>query len=192
MLPSFKEKIEGYEQARKTTSSSTAFGNTASKGSSQRRPPEGLAQPSSRSRAPRGRDERDRCLAWRGRCFHCAKENYLLLHCNYPENVNCNLCSATGHITPACSQLQNVCAIQQLPASAPASQTLASAYNGGTSFPAGGASTTWTASSSSSTSSSSSPSRAGAFYTLVNRPTPETVTGLARSLCAWASRVLHA
>ena len=43
-LPSFNEKIKGYEQARKTTSS-TAFGNAASRGNPNRRPPPYAAIP---------------------------------------------------------------------------------------------------------------------------------------------------
>ena len=47
-LPAFNMKIEGFEQARKTTAS-TAHGNAASKSSSQRRPP-ASTQPKNKSR----------------------------------------------------------------------------------------------------------------------------------------------
>ena len=134
-LPSFNEKIEGYKQARKTTSPSTAFGNAASKGNNNHRPAAGESKPSQHPGPARGRGERDHRLALRGRCFGYPKDDHLLPHCNYPENVKCNLCSATCHIMPACSRRQNVRSIQQLPASTPASQKLAIAYGGGSSFP---------------------------------------------------------
>ena len=58
-LLAFNHKIEGYEQARKATAS-TAYGNTASKGASQRRPSEGGPPKSnSHSAAPHGRGERN-------------------------------------------------------------------------------------------------------------------------------------
>ena len=107
-LPSFNEKIKGYEEARKTTSS-TAFGNSAFKGNPNcRPPPSGQQRSTERSGAPCGRGEQDRRLALRGHCFRCTKEDHLLPHCTYPKSVKCNLCSATGHITPACSRRQNV------------------------------------------------------------------------------------
>ena len=62
-LPSFNKKIEGYEEARKTTSLSTAFGNAASQGNPQRRPAGGQAKPFQLPGAARGRGERDCRLA---------------------------------------------------------------------------------------------------------------------------------
>ena len=61
-LLDFNDKNEGCEQARKTTAS-TAYGNAASKGASQRRPSTGPPKSNFRSAAPRGRGERDRRLA---------------------------------------------------------------------------------------------------------------------------------
>ena len=71
-LLAFNNKIEGFEQVRKTTAS-TAFGNAASKAASQRCPPTGGQNKSNpRSSNPHGRGECDRRLALRGRCFRCA------------------------------------------------------------------------------------------------------------------------
>ena len=74
-LPSFNEKIKGYEQARKTTSSSTAFVNAASKGNTNCRLADGQSKSSQCPGAARGRGERDRCLTLRGRCFRCVKDD---------------------------------------------------------------------------------------------------------------------
>ena len=90
-LPAFNDKIEGNEQARKSTASGTAYGKAASKGGSQRRSSTGPPKANSRSTASRGRSERDRRLTLHGRCFCCAKEDHLLPQCSYPENVKCNL-----------------------------------------------------------------------------------------------------
>ena len=162
-------KIEGFEQARKTTAS-TAYGNTALKPSSQRRPSAPAQPKNNRSSNNRGRGERDRRLALRGRCFRCAKDDPMLPQCSYPADVKCNLCSSKGHITPACSHRQNAHATQKHPhSSSPASQQLALTYDG--SFPADGA-PSWI-SPPSAPSTSSAPSQAGAFYTPANMPTPE-------------------
>ena len=169
-LQSFNTKIEGYEQARKTTAT-TAFGITASKTSPQRRlPMNNQNKPNNRPSNTRGRGKRDRRLALHGRCFRCAKDDHILPQCSYPADIKCNLCSASGHITPACSRCQNVRAIQQLPhsQSTAASQQLALTYDGN--FPADGASS-WV--SSPSAPSSSAMSRAGASYMPANRPTLE-------------------
>ena len=170
-LKSINNKIEGYEQARKTTAS-TAFENAASKATPQHRLPAGAQNKSNpRPSYSHGRGERDRRLALHGHSFRCAKEDHLLPQCSYPCDVKCHLCSATGHITPACSRRQNVHSIQQLPhsSSTAASQQLALTYDGN--FTADGASS-WI-SSPSAPSASLAASRAGAFYTPANRPTPE-------------------
>ena len=153
-LPAFNRAIEGYEQARKTTASS-AHGNIASKA-----PPRRVSgqnqQKNNRSSNPRGRGEKDRRLALRGRCFRCAKEDHMLPQCSYPSDVKCNLYSASGHITPACSRRQNAQVAQQ--------------HSVG-SLPADSASS-WVAPPHAS-STSSAPSQAGAFFTPTNMPTPE-------------------
>ena len=169
-LPAFNRTIEGYEQARKTTASS-AHGNVASR-SNQRRPASQNQQKSSRQNqnANRGKGEKDRRLALRGRCFRCAKDDHMLPNCSYPADVKCNLCSAQGHITPACSRRQNARTVQQVPpsVSSGSQQQLALTYDN--SFPADGSS--WPAPHRTS-SVSSVPSQAGAFYTPANLPTPE-------------------
>ena len=157
-LPAFNRAIEGYEQARKTTAP-TAHGNAAQ-----------TQQKNSRQNNPRGRGEKDRRLALRGRCFRCAKDDHMLPNCSYPADVKCNLCSAPGHITPACSRRQNARTAQQVPASVSSGsqQQLALTFDG--SFPADGSS--W-AGPHHASSVSSAPSQAGAFYTPANLPTPE-------------------
>ena len=102
-LPAFNVKIEGFEQARKTTAS-TAFGNAASKSPSQRRPPASTQPKNNHPSNNRGKGEHDRRLALCGRCFCCAKDDHMLPQCSYPVDVKCNLCSSQGHITPACSR----------------------------------------------------------------------------------------
>ena len=169
-LPAFNRAIEGYEQARKTTAPS-AHGNAASR-SNQRRPAPQPRQKNSRpaQSATRGKGEKDRRLALRGRCFRCAKDDHMLPDCSYPSDVKCNLCSAQGHISPACSRRQNVRSVQQVPAlaSSGSQQQLAITYDN--SFPADGSS--WPGPHRAS-SVSSAPSQAGAFYTPANLPTPE-------------------
>ena len=65
----FNMKIEGFEQARKTTAS-IAFENAAYKPSSQRQlPPSNQPKNNNRPSNNRGKGERDRRLALRGRCF---------------------------------------------------------------------------------------------------------------------------
>ena len=167
-LPEFNSKIEGYEQACKTTATS-AHGNAASK-PSQRRNPNQNQPKNNRSSNNRGRGEKDRRLALRGRCFRCAKDDHMLPQCSYPSDVKCNLCSASGHITPACSHRQSARVAQQNPhSSASTSQQLALTYDAA--FPEDGASS-WIAPLPTS-SASSAPSQAGAFYTPANMPTPE-------------------
>ena len=76
-LNNFNEKIEGFEQARKTEMSS-AHGLVA-KGSTPRR--QGAQQnrnPSKSTQNKVGGSERSRRAALRGRCFRCSKEDHLL------------------------------------------------------------------------------------------------------------------
>ena len=79
-LSAFNMKIEGFEQARKTTVS-TAFGNAASRSSSQRRPPASTQLKNNRSSNNRGKGERDRRLTLRDHCFRCAKDDHMLPQC---------------------------------------------------------------------------------------------------------------
>ena len=177
-LALFSEKIEGFEQARRTLSSSSAYGNAVSRSGnpSARRNPGQPGRNNTKNTPTHGRGERDRCLALRGKCFRCAKSDHMLPACSYPDSVKCYLGGATGHVTPACGRRQNTQMIQhhQIPPSTPpsshASPQLAIAYDGGSQFSADG-SASWPLPSSSS-SFTSSP-RAGAFYTPANQPTPE-------------------
>ena len=175
-LRGFSEKIEGYEQARKTEPEA-AYGNAAQRQTPNRRPPATGGKSAGRNSAPRNRGEKDRRLALRGKCFRCAKNDHMLPACSYPDSVKCNLCGATGHITPACGRRQVAQVAQQIPSSSSSSshaisspQQLAIAYDGGSGYNADSA--TWPPPSSAS-SSVSSVTRAGAFYTPSNLPTPE-------------------
>ena len=68
-LRGFSEKIEGYEQARKTEPEA-AYGNAAQRQNNANcRPPATGGKPSGRNSAPRNRGEKDRRLALRGKCF---------------------------------------------------------------------------------------------------------------------------
>ena len=99
-LLSFNDKIEGYEQARKTESS-TAFG-LAIKGSPQKRNQSSQPTRNAQKSAPnRGGNERSRRSALRGRCFRCAREDHMLPQCSYPATVKCNTCNNSGHISSA-------------------------------------------------------------------------------------------
>ena len=176
--PTLAEKIEGFEQARRTTATS-AFGNAASRNpsSSSRRNSGQNGHPANRPNPPCRMGERDQCLTLRGKCFRCAKTDHLLHQCSYPEGVKCNLCGTVGHVTPACGRRQVAQMAQQnQPLSPPSStqppQQLAIAYDGGSHFSADGASSAWPLPSSASFTISSS-TRAGVFYTPSNRPTPE-------------------
>ena len=182
-LAAFSEKIEGFEQARRTVSSS-AYGNVVSCGNpsstSTRRNSGQGGRSANRTAPPRGRGERDRCLALGGKCFRCPKSDHMIPTCSYPESVKCNLCGAVGHVTPACGRRQVAQMAQQhhisspspSSPSAPSSQQLAIVYDGGSTFNADGAPSAWLLPSSSS-SMISSATRAGAFYTPSNQPTPE-------------------
>ena len=175
-MNSFSEKIEGFEQARRTEPDS-AYGNAVSKPAPNRRPSTQGGRSSARGNMSRNHGERDRRLALRGKCFRCAKADHMIPSCSYPESVKCNLCGATGHITPACSRRQVAQSAQQIPASpsstpnSHSSHQLAIAYDGGSNFPADNASMSWPTPS--SAASISSNTCAGAFYTPSNLPTPE-------------------
>ena len=100
-LRGFCEKIEGYEKARKTEPE-VVYDNAAQRqNNANRRPPATGGKPSGRNSASRNRGEKDCRLALRGKCFRCAKNDHMLPACSYPDSVKCNLCGATGHITPA-------------------------------------------------------------------------------------------
>ena len=181
-LAAFSERIEGFKQARWTISSS-AYSNAVSRSNpsftSSRRNPGQSGRPANCATPPRGKGERDRRLALRGKCFRCAKPDHMIPQCSYPESVKCNLCGAVGHVTPACSHCQVAQMAQHQhvssspsPSSAPSFQQLAIAYNGGSQFSADGTASAWPLPSSSS-SIISSPTRAGVFYTPSNQPTPE-------------------
>ena len=112
-LKAFSDKIECFEQAKKTEPD-MAFGNAATK------PPPGRRQPPQGGRTNRGgnnrnKSERERRLSLRGKCFRCAKGDHMVPACTYPESVKCNLCGGTGHITPACSRRQAVNSTQHIP-----------------------------------------------------------------------------
>ena len=175
----FNEKIEGFEQARKTELSS-AHG-LAAKGSNPRR--QGGQQGRNNTKTTpnkSGNSERSRRAALRGRCFRCSREDHLLPQCSYPASVKCNTCNGQGHISPACGKRQaaNLSQAAQ-PTSSPSSpasivpqmQQLAIGYDGAAhspstfSSPDGAASANW--------GSQSISSRAGTYYTPSNRPTPE-------------------
>ena len=176
-MTSFSEKIEGFEQARRTEPDS-AYGNAVSRTTPNRRPPTQGGRSSARSNISRNRGERDRRLALRGKCFRCTKADHMIPACSYPESVKCNLCGATGHINPACGRRQVAQSAQHIPASPSSTPTsssshqLAIAYDGGSNFPADSAFVSWPIPSSASSSISSN-TRAGAFYTPSNLPTPE-------------------
>ena len=165
-LANFNDKIEGFEQARKTELSS-AYG-LAAKGTKGRNNP--------KPNQNRGGSERSRRAALRGRCFRCAREDHLLPQCSYPSTVKCNTCNGQGHISPACGKRQAANASQtaQSPSSAslsPQMQQLAIGYDGAANFSVPFSPTDGAASANWGTQSTSS--RAGTFYTPSNRPTPE-------------------
>ena len=107
-LALFSEKIEGFEQARRTLSSS-AYGNAVSRSgnSAARRNPGQPGRANTKNTPARGRGERDQRLALRGKCFRCAKSDHMLPACSYLDSVKCNLCGATGHVSHACGRRQN-------------------------------------------------------------------------------------
>ena len=174
-LLSFNDKIEGFEQARKTESSS-AYG-LAAKSSPKRSQNPPTSSNAQRIAQPRAGVEQSECLALRGKCFRCAREDHMLPQCSYPVTVKCNTCNGSCHILPACGKRQaaNVANTQVAAASASSlvpSHQLAIGYDGPahSSLPANishadGASSNW--------GSQSTSSRAGLFYTPSSRPTPE-------------------
>ena len=107
-LDTFNEKIEGFEQARRTVSGN-AFGNaiTCSNAKSGRKNTYQSGRPASKNTANRSKGERDRHLALRGKCFRYARPDHMIPQCTYPETVKCNLCGTMGHVTPACSRRQS-------------------------------------------------------------------------------------
>ena len=112
-LKAFSEKIECFEQAKKTEPD-IAFGNAASKAPPGRRQPAQGGR-NDRGGANRNKGERERHLSLRGKCFRCAKGDHMIPACTYPESVKCNLCGGIGHITPACSRCQVANSSQQIP-----------------------------------------------------------------------------
>ena len=118
-LASFSEKIEGFEQARRTEPDS-AYGNAVSRGNQNSAPNRRTSgqggQPPNRNTPPRGR-ERDRRLALRSKCFRCAKADHMIPACTYPDSVKCNLCGAVGHVIPACGHRQVAQMAQHIPSS---------------------------------------------------------------------------
>ena len=62
--------------------------------------------------AGKNRAERERRIALRGKCFRCARADHMLPQCTYPDSVKCNLCGATGHVTPACGRRQTAQVVQ--------------------------------------------------------------------------------
>ena len=134
-----------------------------------------------RNQPNKNKGERDRRLALRSKCFRCAHPDHMIPQCSYLETVKCNLCGALGHVTPACSRRQLAQMMQhlQIPshASSPSSpgqsfHQLAIAYEGDHQISSDGSASNWPLPSSAS-SISSSHTRAGAFYTPSNMPTPE-------------------
>ena len=88
------------------------------------------------------------------------------------------LCGTVGHVIPACNRRQVAQMAQQLHISPSSSanqppQQLAIAYDSDSHFSADGASSAWPLPSLASSTTVSSSTRAGAFYTPSNRPTPE-------------------
>ena len=86
-MASFSEKIEGFEQARRTEPDS-AYGNAVSRvppNSTSTRWTSGQGgRPPNRNITSRDRGERDRRLALRGKCFRCAKADHMIPACTYP------------------------------------------------------------------------------------------------------------
>ena len=174
-LIAFNDKIEGFEQARKTESS-TAYGLAAKGAPSRRGQNPSSSKNTQRPAQSRGGSERSRRTALRGRCFRCAREDHMLPQCSYPATVKCNTCNGTGHILPACRKRQVANASNAQPSSHPASslapqmQQLAIGYDGPAhSSPsishADAASSNW--------GTQSNSSHASVFYAPSSRPTPE-------------------
>ena len=175
-LANFNDKIEGFEQARKTELSS-AYG-LAAKGTPPKRQSNSQGRNNAKPNQNKGGSERSRRAALRGRCFRCSREDHLLPQCSYPSTVKCNTCNGQGHISPACGKRQAANASQAAQSQSSASlypqmQQLAIGYDGAANSSAPFTPTDGAASANWGTQSTSSSSRAGTFYTPSNRPTPE-------------------
>ena len=178
-LDAFSEKIEGFEQARRIVSGN-AYGNAVTRPNtnSGRKTSNRAGRSTNKNQPNRNKGERDRRLALRGKCFRCACPDHMIPQCTYPETVKCNLCGASGHVTPACSHRHSAQMVQhhQIPqqtsSSGQNSHQLAIAYDGDTHISHDGSASAWPLPSSASSISSSN-TRAGAFYTPSNLPTPE-------------------
>ena len=133
-LTNFNDKIEGFEQARKTELSS-AYG-LAAKGTPQKRQGNQTGRNTPKPNQNRGGSERSRRAALRGRCFRCSREDHLLPQCSYPSTVKCNTCNGQGHISPTCGKRQAANASQSAQSTSSASslspqmQQLAIGYDG--------------------------------------------------------------
>ena len=90
-LNNFNDKIEGFEQARKTEMSS-AHGLVAKGSTPRRQTVQQNSNPSKSAQNKAGGSERSRRAALRGRCFRCSREDHLLPQCSYPSSVKCNTC----------------------------------------------------------------------------------------------------
>ena len=77
----FNDKIEGFEQARKTESSS-AYGLAAKGTPARRNQNPSTSRNNQCAGQTRGSGERSRRAALRGRCFRCAKEDHMLSQCS--------------------------------------------------------------------------------------------------------------
>ena len=80
-LEVFNEKTKGFEQARRTVSIN-AYGNAIShsNANSGRRNSGQPGQSANKNTASRGKGERDRRLALRGKCFRCARPDHMMEH----------------------------------------------------------------------------------------------------------------
>ena len=130
----FSEKIEGFEQARRTLSSS-AYGNAVSRtGNPSNRRNSGQSCRSANKNPPvRGKGKgTDASL-----CEANVSGVHMIPVCLYPESVKCKLCGAVGHVTPACGRrkIAQMAQHHQIlqsssPSSSQAAQQLAIAYEG--------------------------------------------------------------
>ena len=119
-LLAFNDKIEGFEQARKTVSS-FAFG-LAAKGTQKHNQNPPSSKNAQRMGQSRGNGERSRRLALSCKCFRCARDDHMLPQCTYSASVKCNTCNGTGHISLACGKRQSANAANtQIPAASSSS-----------------------------------------------------------------------
>ena len=94
-----------------------------------RRPNVPSGKSASKPQSIKNRAERDRRIALRGKCFRCARADHMVPQCSYPDSVKCNLCGATGHVTPACGRRQTAQVVQpqqMIPSSSHASMSSSS------------------------------------------------------------------